>query len=77
MSKTAQRKRSAYQAGYNIGRYGWPPGVKGYTVRKSADESWHRGLRDGRRDKKKQANVRVTWLQWIINLWRSWYAKRS
>lgn len=52
MSKTAQRKQSAYQNGYRVGRYGWPNGVKSYRVGVIGDAAWKRGLRDGRNDRR-------------------------
>ncbi|MBB3017649.1 hypothetical protein FHR70_000689 [Microvirga lupini] len=52
MSKTAQRRRSAYQNGYRVGRYGWPEGVKSYRVGVIGDAAYERGLRDGRKDRR-------------------------
>lgn len=48
MSKASQRKRSAYQNGYRVGRYGWPKGVKCFRVTLQANSYWRSGLRDGR-----------------------------
>lgn len=50
MSKTAQRKRSAYANGYRIGRYGWPTGVKGYRLGVVDSPAFNLGIADGRRD---------------------------
>ena len=52
MSKTAQRKQSAYHNGYRVGRYGWPSGVKCFRVGVFANSAYNKGLSDGRRDAK-------------------------
>lgn len=62
MSKTAQRKVSAYRNGYRVGRYGWPPGVNGFRVGVVGDAAWHRGLRDGRRDRLAAEQLSRSWL---------------
>lgn len=61
MSKTAQRKLSAYQNGYRVGRHGWPDGVKSYVVGVSGDSSWRRGLRDGTRDRLAAKAMEKSW----------------
>ena len=61
MSKTAQRKASAYRNGYQVGRHGWPAGVKGYRINSGDDAYWHRGLRDGRRDRLAAERLSRSW----------------
>ena len=71
MSKTSQRKASAYRNGYRVGRYGWPLGVKFYRVRASADGAWHRGMRDGRRDRLAAEALGRTWWRRLVSWLRS------
>lgn len=72
MSKSAQRKLSAYANGYRVGRYGWPPGVKCYRVGVIGDAAWHRGLTDGRRDRQAANRLAMSWprrmLTWLKRL---------
>ncbi|BCP56247.1 hypothetical protein K32_48640 [Kaistia sp. 32K] len=72
MSKTAQRKLSAYQNGYRVGRHGWPAGVKSYTVGVTGYSAWRRGLRDGIRDQLAAQRLEKTWprrlLSWLRGL---------
>lgn len=67
MSKTAQRKRSAYQMGFTIGRDGWPEGVKSVRVAKVADGAWRAGLAHGRlarRTGEKRVQIPRTFKWW-------------
>lgn len=66
MSKTAQRKRTAYQAGYTVGRHGWPDGVKSYRVKRVADPDWHRGRRDGIRDRVAAQRLERSWTRRLV-----------
>ena len=72
MSKTSQRKASAYSNGYQVGRYGWPPGVKCFRVPPSADADWRLGLRDGNRDRLAAERMATSWrvrlLAWLRRL---------
>lgn len=70
MSKAAQRKLSAYQNGYRVGRYGWPPGVKGYRVGVIGESSWHRGMRDGTRDRLAAQRLTKSWPRRLITFVR-------
>ncbi len=70
MSKTAQRKRSAYKNAYRVGRFGWPKGVAYFRVPMSANGEWRRGLKDGRREarrERREAAVRPAPL-WQVRL---------
>lgn len=66
MSKTAQRKASAYRNGYQVGRHGWPAGVKGYRVGVVCDAAWHSGLRDGRRDRLAAERLSRSWRHRLV-----------
>lgn len=72
MSKTAQRKQSAYANGYRVGRYGWPSGVKCYRLGMQADGAWLRGRADGKRDRLAAERVAKAWprrlLDWLKRL---------
>lgn len=68
MGKTAQRKRSAYQSGYQVGRHGWPRCVNCFRVGMVAEGAWKRGLADGRRDRMIAAGlVERSWLRRVID----------
>lgn len=77
MSKTKQRKYSAYVMGYQIGRYGWPDGVKKVSVSKVADGHWHKGISDGARDRvaaerasERASETKVAWYNRLL-IWLS------
>ena len=74
MSKTAQRKASAYRNGYQVGRHGWPAGVKGYRVGVVGAAAWHRGLRDGRRDRLAAERLERSWWYRLAAWFRGWLA---
>lgn len=74
MSKTSQRKASAYRNGYRVGRHGWPAGVKGYRVGVVGDAAWHRGMRDGRRDRLAAEALGRTWWRRLVSWFRSRFA---
>lgn len=71
MSKASQRRQSAYQNGYSVGRYGWPEGVRGFRIGVASDGAWRAGLRDGKRDRNLNPadSNRVSWyssfLYWL------------
>ena len=75
MSKTAQRKRSAYQNGYRIGRYGWPSGVKGYRIGVTTEPAWQRGMRDGARDRAAAERRERAWHHRLVRWIRSLFSR--
>lgn len=71
MSKTAQRKRDAYDKGYRAGRYGWDH-ARGYRFAMGVHHEFDRGRADGKRDRLAAERVAKAWprrlLDWLKRL---------
>ena len=66
MSKTAQRKRSAYDKGYRVGRWDEWDSPRGYRFDMASAREFERGRAAGRRDLRAAQRVANTWHRRLV-----------